>query len=116
MADARLTCGQPASQTQFPQVIPKREDSLTRGYTLNPGLLGEFRGPMLDGRCAATSSAPSGHLEQLPSGWWRAKVYGLGRHRSRAAGQYVPIAGWDVSTEGTNFGYIRRAITPVLGS
>jgi hypothetical protein len=26
-------------------------------------------------RCAATSNAPSGHIEQLPSGSWRVKVY-----------------------------------------
>jgi integrase len=29
---------------------------------------------------------------------------------------YVPIAGWDVSTEETNLGYIRRTIKPALGS
>jgi hypothetical protein len=28
---------------------------------------------------------------------------------------YVPVAGWDVSTEGTNLGYIRRTIKPALG-
>jgi hypothetical protein len=30
--------------------------------------------------------------------------------------EYVPIAGWDVSTEETNLGYIRRTIKPALGS
>jgi hypothetical protein len=30
--------------------------------------------------------------------------------------QYVPVAGWDVSTEETNLGYIRRTITPALAS
>ena len=28
--------------------------------------------------------------------------------------QYVPVAGWDVSTTETNLGYIRRAIKPAL--
>jgi hypothetical protein len=90
---------------------------------------------------------PSGHIEQLPSGSWRAKVYAgtdpltgreirsrktrkteveaqieLGRLLELArAGhqpdsdltvaelleQYVPVAGWDVSTEETNLGYTR---------
>jgi hypothetical protein len=31
-------------------------------------------------------------------------------------GESVPIAGWDVSTEVTNLGYIRRTIKPALGS
>jgi integrase len=84
--------------------------------------------------------APSGHIEQLPSGWWRAKVYvgtdpltgreirfretrkteveaqiELGKLLALArAGrqpdsdvtvaellnEYVPVAGWDVSTDG----------------
>lgn len=30
--------------------------------------------------------------------------------------QYVPLAGWDVSTEETNLGYIRGTIKPALGS
>ena len=29
---------------------------------------------------------------------------------------YVPVAGWDVSTEETNLGYIRRTIKPALGT
>ena len=29
--------------------------------------------------------------------------------------EYVPVAWWDVSTTGTNLGYIRRAIKPALG-
>jgi hypothetical protein len=29
---------------------------------------------------------------------------------------YVPVAGWDVSTEETNLGYIRRTINPALGT
>jgi hypothetical protein len=29
--------------------------------------------------------------------------------------EYVPIAGWDVSTMQTNPGYIRRTIKPALG-
>jgi DNA-binding transcriptional regulator YhcF (GntR family) len=98
---------------------------------------------------------PSGHIEQLPSGSWRAKVYAgkdpltgreicfretrrteieaqieLGKLLALArAGrqpdsdvtvaelldQYVPIAGWDLSTEETNLGYIRRTIKPALG-
>ena len=29
---------------------------------------------------------------------------------------YVPVAGWDVSTEGTNLGYIRRTMKPALGT
>jgi hypothetical protein len=28
---------------------------------------------------------------------------------------YVPVAGWDVSTEEANLGYIRRTIKPALG-
>jgi hypothetical protein len=28
---------------------------------------------------------------------------------------YVPVAGWDVSTEETNLGYIRRTVKPALG-
>ena len=28
----------------------------------------------------------------------------------------MPIAGWDVSTEETNLGYIRRTIKPALGA
>ena len=28
--------------------------------------------------------------------------------------EYVPIAGWDVSTQETNLGYIRRTIKPAL--
>jgi integrase len=100
--------------------------------------------------------APSGHIEQLPSGSWRAKVYAgtdpltgreirfrktrkteveaqieLGKLLELArAGhqpdsdvtvaelldQYVPVAGWDLSTEETNLGYIRRTIKPALGS
>jgi hypothetical protein len=99
---------------------------------------------------------PSGHIEQLPSGSWRAKVYAgtdpltgreirfrktrkteveaqieLGRllELARAGHQpdsdltvaelldeYVPVAGWDVSTEETNLGYIRRTIKPALGA
>jgi hypothetical protein len=30
--------------------------------------------------------------------------------------QYVPVAGWDVSTMETNRGYIRRTVKPALGS
>jgi integrase len=100
--------------------------------------------------------SPSGHIEQLPSGSWRAKVYGgtdpltgreirfrktrkteveaqieLGKllELARAGRQpdsdvtvaelldeYVPLAGWDVSTEETNLGYIRRTIKPALGA
>jgi hypothetical protein len=30
--------------------------------------------------------------------------------------EYVPIAGWDVSTMETNRGYIRRTIKPALGT
>ena len=100
--------------------------------------------------------APSGHIEQLPSGSWRAKVYAgkdpltgreirfrktrrteveaqieLGRLLELArAGRnpdsgvtvaelldaYVPVAGWDVSTEEANLGYIRRTIKPALGT
>jgi DNA-binding transcriptional regulator YhcF (GntR family) len=99
---------------------------------------------------------PSGHIEQLPSGSWRAKVYAgkdpltgrelrfrktrkteveaqieLGRllelaRAGRNPGsditvaelldEYVPVAGWDVSTEETNLGYIRRTIKPALGA
>ncbi|MFZ0163293.1 MAG: hypothetical protein WAL12_06890, partial [Trebonia sp.] len=99
---------------------------------------------------------PSGHIEQLPSGSWRAKVYAgkdpltgrelrfrktrkteveaqieLGRLLELArAGRnpdsgvtvaelldaYVPVAGWDVSTEEANLGYIRRTIKPALGT
>ena len=29
---------------------------------------------------------------------------------------YVPVAGWDVSTEEANLGYIRRTIKPALGT
>jgi integrase len=98
---------------------------------------------------------PSGHIEQLPSGAWRAKVYAgkdpltgreirfrktrkteveaqieLGRLLALArAGrnpdsgvtvaelldQYVPVAGWDLSTEESSLGYIRRTIKPALG-
>jgi integrase len=29
---------------------------------------------------------------------------------------YLPVAGWDVSTEETNLGYIRRTIMPALGT
>jgi integrase len=105
---------------------------------------------------AAMTRAPSGHIEQLPSGSWRAKVYAgkdpltgreirfrktrrteveaqieLGRLLALArAGrnpdsgvtvaelldQYVPIAGWDLSTEESNLGYIRRTIKPTLGA
>ncbi len=101
-------------------------------------------------------STPSGHIEQLPSGSWRAKVYAgkdpitgreirfrktckterdaqieLGRLLALAeAGrepesgatvaqlldQYVPTAGWDLSTRESNLGYIRRTIKPALGS
>lgn len=28
---------------------------------------------------------------------------------------YVPVAGWDISTEEANLGYIRRTIKPALG-
>jgi Bacterial regulatory proteins, gntR family len=105
---------------------------------------------------AAMTHAPSGHIEQLPSGSWRAKVYAgkdpltgreirfrktrrteveaqivLGKllELARAGRQpdsgvtvvelldeYVPIAGWDVSTTDTNLGYIRRTIKPALGT
>jgi integrase len=105
---------------------------------------------------AAMTHAPSGHIEQLPSGSWRAKVYAgkdpltgreirfrktrkteveaqieLGRLLALArAGRnpdsgvtvaelldaYVPVAGWDVSTEEANLGYIRRTIKPALGA
>jgi hypothetical protein len=104
---------------------------------------------------AAMTHAPSGHIEQLPSGSWRAKVYAgrdplsgreirfrktrrteveaqieLGKllELARSGRQpdsgvtvaelldaYVPVAGWDVSTEETNLGYIRRTIKPALG-
>jgi hypothetical protein len=30
--------------------------------------------------------------------------------------EYLSVAGWDVSTEETNLGYIRRTIKPALGS
>jgi hypothetical protein len=30
--------------------------------------------------------------------------------------EYVPVAGWDVSTTETNLGYIRRTIKPALGT
>jgi hypothetical protein len=99
---------------------------------------------------------PSGHIEQLPSGSWRAKVYAgkdrltgreirfrrtrrteveaqieLGRllelarsGRNPDSGvtvaelldAYVPVAGWDISTEEANLGYIRRTIKPALGT
>jgi DNA-binding transcriptional regulator YhcF (GntR family) len=105
---------------------------------------------------AAMTHAPSGHIEQLPSGSWRAKVYAgkdpltgreirfrktrkteveaqseLGKllelaragHQpdsdvtvAKLLDQYVPVAGWDLSTEETNLGYIRRTIKPALGS
>jgi integrase len=105
---------------------------------------------------AAMTRTPSGHIEQLPSGSWRAKVYAgkdpltgrelrfrktrnteveaqieLGRllELARAGRQpdsditvaelldeYVPVAGWDVSTMETNLGYIRRTIKPALGA
>jgi hypothetical protein len=109
------------------------------------------RGPT---ESAALQSARlgGGHIEQLPSGSWRAKVYAekdpltgrelrfrktrrtevearieLGRllELARAERQpdsdvtvaelldaYVPVAGWDVSTEETNLGYICRTIRP----
>ena len=99
---------------------------------------------------------PFGHIEQLPSGSWRAKVYArqdpltgreirfrktrkteveaqieLGRLLELArAGRnpdsgvtvaelldaYVPVAGWDVSTEESDLGYIRRTTKPALGA
>jgi integrase len=99
---------------------------------------------------------PAGHIEQLPSGSWRARVYAgkdpltgrelrfrktrrteveaqieLGRllELARAGRQpdlditvtelldeYLPVAGWGVSTEETNLGYIRRTIKPALGA
>jgi Bacterial regulatory proteins, gntR family len=100
---------------------------------------------------AVTTYARSGHVEQLPSGSWRAKVHAgkdpltgrelrfrktrrteveaqieLGRLLELArAGRnpdselldaYVPVAGWDVSTEEANLGYIRRTIKPALGT
>jgi hypothetical protein len=105
---------------------------------------------------AVMTYAPSGHVEQLPSGSWRAKVYAgkdpltgreirfrktrkteveaqieLGRLLELArAGRnpdssvtvaelldaYVPVAGWDVSTEEANLGYIHRTIKPALGT
>ena len=105
---------------------------------------------------AVMTYAPSGHVEQLPSGSWRAKVYAgkdpltgreirfrktrkteveaqieLGRLLELArAGRnpdsgvtvaelldaYVPVAGWDVSTEEANLGYIRRTVKPALGT
>ena len=101
-------------------------------------------------------STPSGHIEQLPSGSWRAKVYAgkdpitgheirfrktcktetdaqielgkllalakAGREPESGAtvaqllDQYVPTAGWDLSTRESNLGYIRRTIKPALGS
>jgi hypothetical protein len=103
----------------------------------------------------AMTHSPSGHIEQLPSGSWPAKVYAgkdpltgrelrfrktrkteveaqieLGKLLALArAGrqpdsevtvaelldEYVPVAGWDVSTTETNLGYIRRTIRPALG-
>ena len=51
----------------------------TCGYALYSVLLGQFRGPMLAARCAAMIRTPSGHIEQLPSGSWRARVY-VGRN------------------------------------
>ena len=30
--------------------------------------------------------------------------------------EYLSVAGWDVCTEETNLGYIRRTIKPALGS
>ena len=105
---------------------------------------------------AIMTYTPSGHIEQLPSGSWRAKVHAgkdplTGRELrfrktrkteveaqialgkllalARAGRQpdsavtvaelldaYIPIAGWDVSTEQTNLGYIRRTIKPALGA
>jgi integrase len=105
---------------------------------------------------AAMTATPSGHIEQLPSGSWRAKVYAgkdpvtgreirfrktrkteieaqielgkllelarAGRQPDSAItvaqllDQYVPVAGWDVSTKETNLGYIRRTIKPALGA
>jgi len=76
------------------------------------------------------------HIERLPSGSWRVKVYAgtdplTGREiRSARQGrqpdsdvtvaqlldQYVSTAGWDVSTRESNLGYIRRTIKPALGS
>jgi hypothetical protein len=35
---------------------------------------------------------------------------------ARLLDQYVPAAGWDVSTRVSNLGYIRRTIKPALGS
>jgi len=103
----------------------------------------------------AMTRSPYGHIEQLPSGSWRAKVYAgkdpltgrelrfrktrkteveaqieLGKllELARAGRQpdsdvtvaelldaYLPVAGWDVSTEETNLGYIRRIISPRSG-
>jgi integrase len=103
---------------------------------------------------AAMPSTPSGHIEQLPSGSWRSKVYAgtdplTGREicfrksrRSEVEAQielgkllelsprradsdvtvaelldeYVPLAGWDLSTEEANLGYIRRTIKPNASS
>src|SRR5580700_10273635 len=86
-----------------------------------------------------------GHVEQLPSGSWRARVYAgvdpisqreirlkatakteqqayieLGRLLKEAAEGRTPesdatIAPWDVSTRQTNEGFIRRTIKPALG-
>ena len=104
----------------------------------------------------AMTRSPYGHIEQLPSGSWRAKVYAgkdplsgreirfrktrkteveaqieLGKllELARAGRQpdsdvtvaelldaYLPVAGWDVSTEEANLGYIRRTIKPALGA
>src|ERR1700751_5807454 len=99
---------------------------------------------------AAMTHAPSGHIEQLPSGSWRAKVYAgkdpltgreirfrktrkteveaqmeLGRllelarsGRNPDSGvtvaelldAYVPVAGWEGSTEEAKLGYICRTL------
>ena len=104
----------------------------------------------------AITRSPYGHIEQLPSGSWRAKVYAgkdppngreirfrktrkteveaqieLGKLLELAPARrqpdsdltvaelldaYLPVAGWDVSTEETNLGYIRRTIKPALGT
>jgi hypothetical protein len=48
--------------------------------------------------CVACRVGPSCYIEQLPGGSWRAKVAEL-------LDEYLPGAGWDVSTEEANLGY-----------
>jgi hypothetical protein len=68
----RLSATSQRSHSPFGQVIPKREDLTSKNAVVDLGPVDRCRHSDVTSPLA---SMPNGHIEQLPSGSWRAKVH-----------------------------------------